>query len=75
MIHLPKRYFFQARNEKHYKKRGKQMGGPIYLDGYTNVDGASNIPSVQEAIDSLNAAIDRLDKIINEMGQTNGNTN
>jgi len=82
MIHLPKRYFFQARNQKHYKKRGKKMGGPEYriltpeeIASYTNVDGASNIPSVQEAIDGLNAAIDRLDKIINEMGQTNGNTN
>ena len=28
---------------------------------------------VQEAIDGINAAIDRLDKIINEMGQNNGN--
>ena len=72
MIHLPRRYFFQARNEKHYKKRGKQMGG------YINLDGASNMPSVQESLDSLNAAIDRLDKIINdmiEMGQNNGTTN
>ena len=32
--------------------------------------------AVQEAVDSLNAAIDRLDKIINEMReQTNGNNN
>lgn len=57
MIHLPRRYFFQARNEKHYKKRGNQMGGPIY---------PINDP-VQDSIDALNAAIDRLDKIINDM--------
>lgn len=70
MIHLPRRYFFQARNEKHYKKRGKQMGGPEYriltqqeIDGYTTRD------RVQESIDSLNAAIDRLDKIIHEMSE------
>jgi hypothetical protein len=61
MVHLPRRHFFQARNEKHYKKRGKQMGG------YTNLDGASNMPSVQDAIDTLNAAIDRLDSLINDM--------
>ena len=50
------------------------MGGPTWPDGY-NLDGASNIPSVQDTIDSLNAAIDRLDNIINEMGQNNGNRN
>ena len=55
-------------NDKHYNKKwGKQMGGYI------------NEPikdPVQESIDALNAAIDRLDKIINdmnEMGQDNGN--
>ena len=52
------------------------MGGPEYriltpeeIAGYVTKD------PVQETIDSLNAAIDRLDKIINEMGQNNGNTN
>ena len=50
-------------NEKRWSKE-KKMGGYI------------NEPikdPVQEAIDGINAAIDRLDKIINEMGQTNGN--
>jgi hypothetical protein len=69
MIHLPRRYFFQARNEKHYKKE-KKMGG------YTNLDGVSDgwirgqvTPEhkVQEAVDSLNAAITRLDNLIHEM--------
>ena len=69
MIHLPRRYFFQARNEKHYNKE-KKMGG------YTNLDGVSDgwirgqvTPEhkVQESIDSLNAAIRRLDNIIKEM--------
>ena len=44
------------------------MGGPLYQ---------INDP-VQDSIDSLNAAIDRLDKIINNMtetGHTNGTTN
>ncbi len=30
---------------------------------------------IQESIDALNAAIERLDKIINEMGQNNGTNN
>lgn len=74
MIQLPRRHFFNARNEIHYKKRGKQMGGPEYriltqeeINGYVTKD------PVQEAIDGLNAAIDRLDKIINEMGQNYAN--
>jgi hypothetical protein len=44
------------------------MGGPEYriltqeeINGYTTRD------PIQESIDSLNAAIDRLDKIINKM--------
>lgn len=68
MVHLPRRHFFQARNEVHYKKRGGKMGGQEYriltqdeINGYTTRD------PMQETIDSLNAAIDRLDKIINEM--------
>jgi hypothetical protein len=69
MIHLPRRYFFQARNEKHYNKE-KKMGG------YTNLDGVSDgwirgeVPlrhTVQEAIDGLNAATTRLDNLIREM--------
>ena len=77
MIHLDRRHFFNARNEKHYKKRGSQMGGPEYriltqeeINGYVTKD------PVQDTIDSLNAAIDRLDKIINDMkGQTDGTRN
>jgi hypothetical protein len=52
-------------NDKNYNRKWeKNMGGYI------------NEPikdPVQEAIDGINAAIDRLDKIINEMGQNNGN--
>jgi len=65
---MVRRYFHRYMNDKHYNKKWeKNMGGYI------------NEPirdPVQEAIDGLNAAIDRLDKIINdmnEMGQDNGN--
>ena len=64
-----------------YKKRGKQMGGPEYrilqpheIAAFTRGEEFTRDP-VQESIDTLNAAIDRLDKIINdmkEMGQNNG---
>jgi len=56
-------------NDKHYNKKWKneKMGGPEYriltpeeINGYTTID------PVQESIDSLNAAIDRLDKLIHE---------
>ena len=72
MIHLPRRYFFQAIHEKHYKKRGTAKGGPINLDSTLWV----SKDTVQDSIDGLNAAIDRLDKIINEMkamGEKDGN--
>jgi len=78
MIHLARRHFFNARNEIRWnKKRGSQMGGPEYriltqeeINGYVTKD------PVQDTIDSLNAAIDRLDKIINDMkGQTDGTNN
>ena len=66
MIHLPRRYFHQAMNEKRWSKE-KRMGG--YIRGEE-----SQRHTVQDSIDSLNAAIDRLDKIINEMReQANGN--
>ena len=46
------------------------MGGPIYQEFVRGEYPQRDI--VQESIDSLNAAIDRLDKIINEMkGQVN----
>ena len=63
MIYLPRRHFFNARNEKHYKKRETKMGGPINLDSTAWVEK----DKVQESIDGLNAAIDRLDKLIHEM--------
>jgi hypothetical protein len=73
MIHLPRRHFFNARNEKHWSKE-KKMGGPEYrILTQEEINGYKTIDPVQESIDALNAAIDRLDKIINEMGQTNGN--
>jgi hypothetical protein len=67
-------------NEKHYSKnRGKAMGGYIGLES----DKSEYIRGqftpehkMQESIDALNAAISRLDKIINDMkGQANGNNN
>lgn len=78
MIYLPRRHFYNAMFERHYKKkRGSKMGGPEYriltqeeINGYVTKD------PMQETIDSLNAAIERLDKIINEMKeQTNGTNN
>ena len=72
MIHLPRRYFFQARNEKHYNKEKLKMGGYINEDFIRGEYPPRH--TVQDSIDSLNAAIDRLDKIINEMKeQTNEN--
>lgn len=74
MIHLPRRHFFNARNERHYNKEKKRMGGYMN-DDFTR----GEVPlrhTVQETIDSLNAAIDRLNKIIDEMKeQTNGTNN
>ena len=78
MTREPRRHFFNARNERHYKKRSKQMGGPEYrilqpheIAAFTRGE-ESTRHTVQDSIDSLNAAIDRLDQIINEMkGQIN----
>lgn len=64
MTREPRRHFFQARNEIHYNKE-KKMGGPIYQEFVRGEVPLTH--TVQETIDSLNAAIDRLDKIINEM--------
>jgi len=69
-------------NQRHYNKEKLRMGGEVYLDGMIpyriltpeEINGHKTIDPVQETIDSLNAAIDRLDQIINEMkGQANGN--
>ena len=78
MIHLPRRHFFNLRNEKRWSKE-KRMGGPEYrilapheIAAFTRGEESARNP-VQDSIDSLNAAIDRLDKIINEMKeQTDG---
>jgi hypothetical protein len=74
MIHLPRRHFFNARNEIRWSKEKKVMGGFIN-DDFTR----GEVPlrhTVQETIDSLNTAIDRLNKIIDEMKeQTNGTNN
>ena len=80
MIHLPRRHFFNLRNEIRWSKEKKRMGGPEYrilqpheIAAFTRGE-ESTRHTVQDSIDSLNAAIDRLDKIINEMKeQTNGN--
>ncbi len=51
------------------------MGGPVYLDGMIPEYFRAEVTpehKIQESIDALNAAITRLDNIINEMkGQTN----
>jgi hypothetical protein len=67
------------RNEIRWTKEKKRMGGPVYLDGMNPEFIRGEVPlrhTIQETIDSLNAAIDRLDNIINEMKeQTNGTNN
>ena len=78
MIHLPRRHFFNLRNQRQWSKE-KRMGGPEYrilapheIAAFTRGE-ESTKHTVQDSIDSLNAAIDRLDAIINEMKeQTNG---
>ena len=77
---MVRRYFHRYMNDKHFNKKwSKQMGGYIGLES----DKSEYIRGqftpehkIQESIDSLNAAISRLDKIINDMkGQANGNNN
>ena len=48
-----------------YKKRGKAMGG-------MNLDSTPRVSKdlVKESVASLDAAIDRLDKLIHEMAKT-----
>jgi hypothetical protein len=61
VIQLVRRYFHKYANDKHYNRRWeKDMGG------YTRGE-ESQRHTVQDSIDSLNAAIDRLDGIIKEM--------
>lgn len=72
MIHLARRHFFNARNEIHWNKNWRKTMGGINLDGYIESLETSNDiykDVVQNSIDSLNAAIARLDKIISEMDE------
>ena len=71
-----RRYFFNARNEIHYNKKWrKQMGGYIGLDSdkseYIRGQSSTSNEEIKDAIEasynSLNLAIDRLDKLIREM--------
>jgi hypothetical protein len=65
---MVRRYFHKAMNEMRYNKnREINMGGQEYriltpeeINGYVTRD------AVQESIDSLTAAIDRLDNLIHE---------
>ena len=75
---MVRRYFHRYMNDKHFNKKwSRQMGG-ISLDGVRSEWIRGQVTpehKVQEAVDSLNAAIDRLDQIINdmkEMGQEDG---
>lgn len=55
-------------------RAGKKMGGDYRILTQEEINGYVTVDPVQESINALNAAIDRLDNIINEMKeQTNGN--
>jgi len=72
MIHLARRHFFNEMNKKHYKKRSKKMGGYIGLESDKSeyIRGEFTPQHViQDSIDSLNRAIERLDVIIREMDE------
>ena len=60
-------------NDKHFNKKWrKQMGGYIGLESDKSEYIRGQVTpqhAVQEAIDGLNAAIARLDKIISEMDE------
>jgi hypothetical protein len=65
---MVRRYFHRYMNDKHYNKKWrKEMGGRTYMDeGFVR----GEVPvthTIQDSIDTLNAAIDRLDGIIKEM--------
>lgn len=82
MIHLPRRYFFQAMNEKRWSKE-KKMGGYIGLDSdkseYIRGQSSTSNEEIKDAIEasynSLNLAIDRLDKLVREMQDNLNATN
>jgi hypothetical protein len=75
MTRLPRRHFFNLRNEIRWNKE-KRMGGTEYrvlqpheIAAFTRGE-ESTRQTVQDSIDSLNAAIDRLDQIIKDMTKT-----
>jgi len=70
---MVRRYFYRYMNDKHFNKKwSKQMGGYIGLESDKSeyIRGEFTPQHViQESIDSLNRAIERLDTIIREMDE------
>jgi len=70
---MVRRYFFKHMNDKHYNKKwSKQMGGYIGLESDKSEHIRGQVTPqhiIQESIDSLNRAIERLDGIIREMDE------
>jgi len=70
---MVRRYFHRYMNDKHFNKKwSKQMGGYIGLESDKSeyIRGEFTPQHViQESIDSLNRAIERLDTIIREMDE------
>jgi len=70
---MVKRYFHRYMKDKHYNRKwGSKMGGYIGLESDKSeyIRGEFTPQHViQESIDSLNRAIERLDKIIREMDE------
>jgi len=67
---MVRRYFHKYMNDKHYNKKWRKEMGGISLDGVSDGWIRGQVTpehKVQEAVDSLNSAIDRLDAIIKEM--------
>ena len=68
---MVRRYFHRYMNDKHYNKKWrKEMGGYIGLESDKSEWIRGQVTpehKVQEAVDSLNAAITRLDNLIHEM--------
>ena len=73
---MVRRYFHRYMNDKHFNKKwSKQMGGYIGLDSdkseYIRGQSSTSNEEIKDAIEasynSLNLAIDRLDKLIREM--------
>ena len=63
---MPRRYFATIGRQLHYNKEKKMDGIPYMSSEFVR----GEVPlthTVQETIDSLNAAIDRLDQIIKDM--------